>query len=122
MWIQVYDENDTYIATFGLWSYCEYDANMCMSVHDNIIPGKDVPRKYNSCEPTHAVSSSTVISVHDSKHPFSAWYGLCQWNFLIGLVLNFMTLAILTSNVRNEEVRMSGTIYMASECFSAMAG
>ena len=58
MWIQVYDENDAYIATFGLWSYCEYDANMCMSVHDNIIPGKDVPREYYSCEPT---DESSVI-------------------------------------------------------------
>ena len=63
MWIQVYDENDTYIATFGLWSYCEYDANMCMSVHDNIIPGKDVPREYYSCvnRRTHPVSSSIVV-------------------------------------------------------------
>ena len=40
--LQVHGEQ---ASTFGLWSYCEYGVHHCVSVHDNIIPGKDVPGK-----------------------------------------------------------------------------
>ena len=50
------------------------------------------------------------------------WYNICQWNFVVGVVVNFMTLAILTSNVVKRKVRMSPTVHMAAECFSAIAG
>ena len=32
-------------ATFGLWHFCK--DKVCTSIHDNLVPGRDVPGMYN---------------------------------------------------------------------------